>query len=39
VDKMLEDFNNAMGHKLYEKCHERLGAFLAQMQQIFISSK
>ncbi len=35
VDKKLDDFNSAVEDKLEKKLNEKLGAFLAQMQQIF----
>ncbi len=38
-DKKLDDFNSAMEDKLEKKLDEKLGAFLAQMQQIFNGNK
>jgi hypothetical protein len=39
VDKKLNDFNSAMEDELKKKLDEKLGAFLAQMQQMFYGNK
>jgi hypothetical protein len=39
VDKKLNDYNTAMEDKLEKKLDEKLGAFLAQMQQMLNGNK
>ncbi len=39
MDKKLDDFSSAMEDKLEKKLDEKLGAFLAQMQQMLNCNK